>query len=441
MIDRRSMLGAGAAIAATLTASGARAALSGTGKFPEGFLWGAATAAYQVEGNNVNSDVWPLEHVKPTAYGQPSGDAANSFELWRTDLDLVKGMGLNSYRFSLEWARIEPEQGQISHAMLDHYKAMIAGCRERGLTPVVTFNHFTTPIWFAARGGWMADDAPALFARFCEIAARALAADIGYATTLNEPNLTGMLAMLLPHDVGEKLALTDRAMSEAVAHKMGSALYLSGNGLWVPDAAKVQAHLLAGHKAGRQAIKAVRPDLPVGVSLAMNDDQAVGPGSRRDEIRARLYEPWLEAAREDDFIGVQNYWRAVWNDKTRLPAPAGAPTDAAGQEIYAPSLGNAVRYAYSRCHRPVFVTENGVNAADDSLRARYIPQALAGLRGAMAEGIPVLGYTHWSLIDNWEWFFGYGPQYGLYELDRESFKRTPKPSVAVLAAIARKNSI
>jgi beta-glucosidase len=159
--------------------------------FPQGFLWGASTAAHQVEGNNTASDVWFLEHMKPTVYVEPSGDAANSFLLWERDLDLVKSLGLNAYRFSLEWARIEPEQGQFSIAMLDHYKAMIAGCHARGLTPVVTFNHFTTPRWFAAKGGWHSDESPALFARFCDKAARHLADGIAYATTLNEPNLSG----------------------------------------------------------------------------------------------------------------------------------------------------------------------------------------------------------------------------------------------------------
>ncbi|HEX7742952.1 MAG TPA: family 1 glycosylhydrolase, partial [Sphingobium sp.] len=149
---------------ATAAVSSAGIARPRSSSFPKGFLWGAATAAHQVEGNNVNSDSWALEHVKPTMFAEPSGDAANSFELWPTDLDLVRNMGLNTYRFSLEWARIEPEPGQFSVAMLDHYKAMIEGCRARGLTPVVTFNHFTTPRWFAAMNGWADPQAPSRFA-------------------------------------------------------------------------------------------------------------------------------------------------------------------------------------------------------------------------------------------------------------------------------------
>ncbi|WP_159871523.1 family 1 glycosylhydrolase, partial [Novosphingobium sp. 9U] len=285
------------------------------------------------------------------------------------------------------------------------------------------------------------EQAPSLFARFCGRAAKHLASGIGYALTLNEPNLIGMLPMLLPKDSGARLLAEDKLMSQAVAKSMNVPLYLSGNGLFLPDAAVVQANLIAGHKAAREAMKAARPDLPVGVSLAMNDDQAVGAASMRDSIRARLYDPWLEAARADDFIGVQNYWRAVWDASHRLPAPPGVVTDENGSELYAPSLANAARYAHSKCGVPVVVTEHGCNVLDDAKRAKFIPAALAELRKAMDEGLPVRGYTHWSLIDNYEWFFGYKPRYGLHSLDRTTFARTPKPSAAVLGDIARRNSL
>ena len=427
MLDRRTFLGAVAAATAGAVSSGAvRAQAVSTPGFPKGFLWGAATAAYQVEGNNVGSDVWAMEHARPTVYMEPSGDAANSFALWPVDLDLVKSLGLNSYRFSLEWGRIEPAKGEFSVAMLDHYKAMIAGCRARGLVPVVTFNHFTTPVWFA---------------RYCERAARHLAAGIGYATTLNEPNLTGVLDLVLPGDIGKRLLGDDRAMQEAAARAHGVARFLPGNPLYVADPQVVQKHLLAGHKAGRDAIKSVRADLPVGVSLAIIDDQSAGAHSLRDAMRDKLYRAWLEAARGDDFIGVQNYERTIWDDKGRLPAPKGAETNDAGAEIYPPSLADVVRYAHEVSRVPVMVTEHGVNAADDRKRERLIPAALAELKRAIDDGVPVLGYMHWSLIDNFEWVFGYGPRFGLCALDRKTFKRTPKPSAAVLGAIAKRNSL
>src|ERR1700730_3721114 len=188
-ITRRTMLQTMTALAAAPVTAVAKSARRATASFPEGFLWGAATSGHQIEGNNFNSDNWVAENVKPTAYAEPSGDACNSFELWPLDLDLVKDNGLNTYRFSLEWSRIEPEPGLFSIASLDHYKAMIDGCRKRGITPFVTFNHYTTPRWFAGRGGWTNPEAPQLFARFCDRAARHLAAGIAYATTLNKPNL------------------------------------------------------------------------------------------------------------------------------------------------------------------------------------------------------------------------------------------------------------
>ena len=438
MIDRRTMIAATAAAIATPALGASR---QGSGAFPGGFLWGAATAAYQVEGNNTKSDLLLLEHVSPTAFAEPSGDAANSFELWATDLDLVRNMGLNSYRFGLEWGRIEPAPGQVSIAMLDHYKAIVQGCRARGLTPVVTFNHFTLPRWLAERGGWTSSETPKLFAAFCERAARHLAGDIGYATALNEPNLNGLLAEVLPAGVGERLFATDKAMAIAAANASVVPLYSAGSALWVADPVAAQAHLLEAHRLGRAAIKAVRSDLPVGVSLAIVDDQAAGPGSVRDAKRAKFYRPWLDAARGDDFLGVQNYTRSVWGSKGRLPVPAGASVNDAGEEVYAPSLANAVRYAHSVAGVPIIVTEHGVNSADDSVRARMIPAALAELKKAMDEGVPVKGYMHWSLIDNFEWVFGYKPKFGLHSLDRSTFQRTPKPSAGVLGAIARANAV
>jgi len=447
MLNRRTFLGAvAAATAGAMALPGAARAAAAVSPafnpaFPKGFLWGAATAAYQVEGNNVNSDVWAMEHAHPTVYMEPSGDAANSFALWPTDLDLVKSLGLNSYRFSLEWARIEPAKGQFSMAMLDHYKAMIEGCRARGLVPVVTFNHFTTPVWFAAQGGWSNPESPSLFARYCERAARHLAAGIGYATTLNEPNLSGVLDLVLPGDIGPRLLDADKAMQEAAAREHGVARFLPGNPLYVADPQLVQAHLLAGHKAGRDAIKSVRPSLPVGVSLAIIDDQVAGEHSLRDAMRDKLYRPWLEAARGNDFVGVQNYERTLWDDKGRLPPPRGAETNDAGAEVYPASLAGAVRYAHAVSGAPVMVTEHGINSADDAKRVRLIPAALKELKRTIDDGVPVLGYMHWSLIDNYEWVFGYGPQFGLCTLDRKTFKRTPKPSAAVLAGIARRNAL
>jgi beta-glucosidase len=173
----------------------------------------------------------------------------------------------------------------------------------------------------------------------------------------------------------------------------------------------------------------------------MSDDQGVGADSVRDQSRENLYGDWLRAARGDDFIGVQNYARVQYDAKGPIPAPANAERNWMGSEVYAPSLAGAVRYAHEATKLPVIVTEHGVGTDDDALRARFIPAALTHLKQAIDDGVPVRGYVHWSLLDNFEWIFGYKPRYGLAAVDRKTFKRTPKPSAFVLRAIARRNAL
>lgn len=433
--DRRSVLLAGAA----LTAAPAFAVTPkrSSPAFPQGFLWGAATAPHQIEGNNVASDLWFLENQQPTVFTTPSGDACNSFALWETDLNLARNLGLNCYRFGIEWARIEPEKGLFSQAMLDHYKAVIDGCRARGLAPVVTYSHFTAPRWFSAQGGWTNPESAQLFARYCDKATRALGQGIHSAITFNEPNILLLLKPMLPPQVWDIQKLT----LETAARRLSVPRFVSANVAGLDDLPALQRGLLAAHAAGKAAIKAVRPNLPVGLSLAMIDDQAVGKDSIRDRMRGELYGAWLDVARSDDFLGVQNYERALWGDKGRLPAPAGAVVNWSGSEVWAPSLAGAVRYAHQAAGVPILVSEHGVGTDDDAIRTRFIPEALAGLKQAIDDGVPVRGYCHWSLLDNFEWIFGYKPKFGLHSVDPVTFARTPKPSAAVYGAIARRNAL
>jgi len=436
-LTRRAVLRTGAtlAVAAALPTIGFGAETKPP--FPKGFLWGAASAGHQIEGNNSNSDVWLLEQVTPTVFAERSGDACDSLFRWNEDVGIVKGLGLNTYRFSLEWARIEPSPGQFSVAMLDLYKRMMGSCLERGITPMVTFNHFTTPRWFAARGGWEAAGAPDLFARFCEHAATHLGAHLSYATTVNEPNILAILDWL-PLPFPPAFKATEAAMLQAAAKAAGTAHYSVANfGEYGPKL----AGLLAGHLKGYQAIKSAAPHAQVGVSLSITDDQAVGPDSKRDAKRASVYGPWMEAAKTADFIGVQNYGRQQLNAQGAMMPPKGAELTESGEEYYPASLEGAVRYAHAATGKPVIVTENGINTANDARRAAYIPAALAGLQRAMQDGIPVLGYVHWSLLDNFEWLFGYTPKYGLVAVDRTTFKRDVKDSARVLGAIAQRNAL
>lgn len=405
--------------------------------FPEGFLWGAASAAYQVEGNNLNSDMWLVERAQPTLYREPAGDACNSFELWPTDLDLAQSLGLNTYRFSLEWARIEPEPGEFSAAMLNHYRAMVEGCRSRGLTPVVTFCHFSMPRWFAARGGWTNPEAPDLFARFCDRAARHMARAIGYAVTLNEPNVINFVLRLLPPEAPRAIA----AMNAAAGRACGAANFKAGVLVEPADVEPMQVNMLAAHKAGRAALKAVRSDLPVGASLSMTDHQAAGPNSVRDAMCKLFYGAWLESAKSDDFIAIQNYTRLIWGPEEKIAPPEGSTFSQLGTEIYPLSLAGAVRHAYAATGVPVLITEHGVPTDDDTVRVQFIRDSLVGLRDVITEGIPVKGYIHWSLLESFEWVFGYAHRYGLCTVDPKTFARNPKPSAHLLGQISRRNAL
>lgn len=439
MIDRRSLLAGAAAMGVSAAPALARATRTAASPaFPDGFLWGASTAPHQIEGNNTASDLWYLEHQQPTVFKEPSGDAANSFLLWEQDLDLARSIGLNAYRFGVEWARIEPAKGQFSQAMIDHYARIVDGCRARGLTPVVTFSHFSAPLWFSAQGGWSNPESADVFARYADKVARAIGDRIHAAITFNEPNI---LLLLQNANVPPELWNIQKLTLETAAKRLGVPRFLSANVAGLDDLPDLQKGLLAAHKTGRAAIKAAAPHLPVGLSLAMMDDQAVGRNSQRDARRRQMYGAWLDVAKGDDFLGVQNYERALWGPQGRLPAPADAVRNWSGSEVYAPSLSGAVRYAHQATGVPILVSEHGVGTDDDTVRAALIPAALRDLKHAIDDGVPVMGYCHWSLIDNFEWVFGYGPKFGLASYDPVTFARTPKPSAAVLGSIARANRV
>ena len=433
--SRRAVLTAGtlaAALATRATAAAPTATRPARSQGAEPFLWGAATAGHQVEGNNVASDIWLLEQVKPTLFSEPSGDACDSFERWREDIEIVRSLNLNAYRFSVEWSRVEPAEGQISLSALDHYRRMVLACRDAGLAPVVTLSHFTSPRWFAAKGGWFHPDAPATFARHCERVVGHMGDQISHVITFNEPNLQLLGEWGRAPDLAVR-SIMDAMLAEAAKASGSDRFSLMNAG----DAGAMVAPVLEAHRLARQAIKALRADLPVGMSLAIPDDQAVGPDSRIADKRAAVYAPFFAEARHDDFLGVQTYGRSLIGPDGPLPTPEGTERTQTGDEFYPQAIGATVRYAHESTGVPILVTENGLATEDDDQRARFIPAATAAVLAARAEGVPVVGYLHWSLLDNFEWFSGYRPKFGLVSVDRTTFKRMIKPSAHVLAGLAR----
>ena len=376
------------------------------GAFPPAFLWGAATSAHQIEGDNSNNDAWAAEHDPKSAFVEVSGSACDSYHRFGEDISIVASLGLNAYRFSLEWSRIEPQPGDFSIAALGHYREMILRCLEEEVTPVVTLHHFTNPRWVAEMGGWTSTQVVERFANYCERVIPILA-EVDTVCTINEPNVLAGWAHLLARPP------------------------VSAPGDRVRD------NLMAAHHRARDILRADRPRR-VGLTLAMNAWEIL-PGG--EEQAARLFgdsEDWyLSQLADDDFVGVQTYTSNVV-DASGLVAPdASEPTTLTGWRIRPRAVAEAVRRAHSTTGLAVLVTENGIATDDDDLRSRYIEEALASLAEVVADGIPLGGYFHWSLLDNFEWLHGYRPTFGLVAVDRQSFARREKPSARRYAELIR----
>jgi beta-glucosidase len=403
--------------------------------FPPGFLWGAATAAHQVEGNNVNSDLWVLEHCSPTVFEEPSLDACDHYHRFAEDIRLLAGLGLNCYRFSLEWARIEPERGHFSIAALDHYRRVLAACHENGVTPMVTFYHFSSPRWFAALGGWEKTAAGDLFVRYCERAALHLGDLISFASTFNEPNLPMLLRWISHIEIPFTTVLR---MGRQAARLIGSGKF---GCFFLGDADKLRDHMIAAHHRALCALKACPGSYPIGVNVSMQDEQAVGPNSARDKKCAQVYDPWLDAASRSDFLGVQTYTRCRVGKKGDLGPEAGVELTQMGYEFWPDALEACLNYAAARVSVPIYITESGVATEDDTNRIDYIRKSLSGVLSCLGAGIDIRGYIHWSLLDNFEWIMGYRPKFGLISVDHATQRRTIKPSGHYLGEIARENRI
>lgn len=403
--------------------------------FPKGFVWGAATAAHQVEGNNTASDFWALEHAQPSFFREPSGDACDQYHRFADDVALLAGLGLGAYRFSIEWARVEPEQGFVSQAAIDHYQRCIDHCRAQGVSPVLTFQHFTLPLWQARRGGFTDPEFANNFARYCDhVAGRLRGFDM--ACTLNELNLPIIFREIL---VKERTSERARMRLKAAEDILGGSIehiFLAS-----PPAALLDQGLKA-HALGRDVIKAHHPGIPVGLTLAIQDEQAE-PGAEhlRDQRREEFYGPFLDAAAKDDFIGVQTYTRVVVRKDGSFGPEPGHPLTVMGYEDRPQALAETCRFVWARTRAPIVVTENGWSGEDDARRAAFIREALTDLHGAIADGLDIRGYFYWSLLDNYEWLLGYAPRFGLVAVDRSTQHRAIKPSAVMLGGIARNNAL
>jgi beta-glucosidase len=421
--------------------------------FPKEFLLGAATAAHQVEGNNTKSDFWTMEQVPQSLFKEPSLDCLDHYNRYRGDIDLLAEAGLNAYRFSIEWARIQPDKDTFDQKEIDHYRDMISYCREKGVTPIVTMHHFSSPKWLIQEGGWEGKKTPDYYARYCERVVKDLGHLLEYVCTINETNLglqiaKAAAAMTKNVQVGLSSHAADGGADsgmEAIMAKMkalGEAFGMDPRNIHdflKPRTPEGDRIIMKAHEKGRDAMKAACPHLKTGVTLAIFDIQSLPGGEKYAETEKNdqllHYLPYLV---KDDFIGVQNYSRSVYGpDGGVVPPSKDAELTQMGCEFYPQALENVIRFVNNNTSLPIIVTENGLPSSDDTRRVEFLRTALEGVRRCVDDGLPVKGYCCWSLLDNFEWQLGFERTFGLIAVDRKTQKRMPKPSLAFLGSYTK----
>ncbi len=411
------------------------------------FLWGAGTSAHQVEGGNNRNDWWDWERIPGTILdGTRSGAACLSWGRYEEDLDLLRSFGLDAYRFSIEWSRIEPAPGRYDESALDHYRRVLLGCRARGITPMVTLHHFTNPRWFAALGGWEAAKNIPHFVRFARLAGERYGDLVDLWITINEPEVLGFRGYdegVWPPGVRDRSRALQVIANLLEAHALASAALRETDRV---DADGDGAAALIGVAKNWVLLEPLRVWMPLEhVSAALQHrvfNVAVARALRGDPIDlsipgARPVRRRVDAlSGSSDFLGVNYYTRwmvSIGGKEPRVARPGSAVSDL-GWEVFPEGLERTL-LSCAAFGLPLYVTENGIADKEDRLRPAFIRESLAALDRARAKGANVRGYFHWSLLDNFEWNDGYRGRFGLSAVDFESpgRPRTPRPSARVYA--------
>lgn len=420
-------------------------------KFPRGFLWGAATSAHQVEGNNRNNDWWAWEQRKGTvANGDHSGKASDHYNRFEEDFDLAQSIHHNAHRFSIEWSRIEPQEGKWDFDQVEHYRQVLKALRKRKIKSMVTLHHFTNPVWVAQKGGWVHRDTPRYFARYAAFIAEQLGEYVDYWITINEPGIYTAQAYAVsawPPQEHSFFHGVRAYMYLAKGHRLAyKAIHAA-----VDQSNRKRMHRKKTGRSGKRRSAQVRT---AHVGIAKNMLSVVMYRNRFfDYLYARFSEfVWndlffLMSRGSHDFIGVNYYFHhRVKRRKgggfifVDVRSEEKRESSDLGWEVYAPGLFN-VLLDLQKYGKPILITENGIATTNDDKRIRYIVSHVKELYHAIQAGIDVRGYFHWSLLDNFEWDKGFGPRFGLVEVNYGNFKRTPRPSAYVYGEICKENSI
>lgn len=406
--------------------------------FPKHFFWGASVASHQVEGGNVNQwSEWELANAKVLAQtahrrlswlprwhsiknraedpnNYVSGRGVDHFNRYEEDFDIAKQLNLNAFRFGIEWSRLEPEEGQWNEEAIAHYKKYISELRKRGLEPFLTIWHWTMPVWFTEKGGLKYRENIKYFERFVAKVADEFADDINYIITLNEPNVY--------------------------------AVFSYGVGYWPPEEknwlvfGRVYYNLVVAHRRAYKILKAKKPSLQVGIAAQLANIQAKRPQSLFDEFSTKwmryFWNWWFlrRIRRHQDFVGFNYYFTDYYTGMLKRKNPE-VPKSDLGWYMEPEGIYPILLRIWAHYKKPIFITENGLADENDAYRRWWVEETIVAMERAISEGVDLRGYFHWSLLDNFEWAFGWWPKFGLVAVDREhGMKRTVRPSAKWLAA-------
>lgn len=369
-------------------------------KFPENFYWGTATSAYQVEGRIRNN--WSVAGEKFNA-----GIACDHYHRFEEDFDLAKSMNNNAHRFSIEWARIEPVEGKFNEAEIEHYRNVILALKKRGLEPFVTLYHWTLPVWFSEKGGWLDMGAPEYFARFTQKVVSEYKDLVKFWITFNEPNI-----------------YTTHSFLRGDWPPFKKSFYITQ---------QVVRALIESHKKAYETIHKIDSDAKAGITNCNNNFKGILKFFSDDYWNHQFFRAINDY---QDFIGINYYFSSsVFDVILKARERSDLNWKIAPEGIY------QVLKDLKIYNKPVYIFENGLADAKDEKREKFINNHLRWAHKAIEEGVDVKGYFHWSLLDNFEWDKGFDPRFGLIEVDYKTLKRTPRPSSLKYAEICKNNSI
>jgi len=406
--------------------------------FPKSFFWGASTAAHQVEGGLQNQwTVWEREHAKELAQtahqrladvpswndikqeaedpeNYISGKGVEHYKRYKEDFEIAQKLNLNAYRFGIEWSRLEPEEGKWDEEAIEHYRRYIAELRARRIEPFANLWHWTYPVWFEKKGGFLKRSNVQYFERFIQKVSDELAEDLTYIITLNEPNVFVTFGYVTAEWPPQEKSI------------------------W--RAYKVYRNLVTAHKRAYKILKKEKPMLQVGIAQQLANIQAKHPHSVFDEFSTkwmRHYWNWWFSNRirkHQDFIGVNFYFSDYYTGLFKRLNPR-VPLSDQGWYMEPEGLYPLLLRTWAHFKKPIYVTENGLADEADEYRRWWIEETIVAMQRALSEGVDLRGYFHWSLLDNFEWKYGYWPKFGLVAVDRKhGMKRTIRPSARWFAS-------